>query len=1558
MKRKITPSRINPFMFFLFLINTLAFAQPCLPPVVASFSPASGPANTVVTITGVGFESGTGTSAILFNGMASSGFTVVSNTQIKAVVPENGTTGSISVITNGCTATTSSFTVFNSVCASATASITAQPASQAICEGSQAQFSVGLSNSSGFTYQWKMLTGNSWVSISDNGYFSGTNTATLTINNTPLAYNSAQFYCEATSVGCSLVSNATQLTVSPLPVVIYLPVQPTCLITSGSVLIVPLVGNDLVYSIDGTNFQSGTTFANLTPGQYTLTVKTSANCTTTMPFTIDPLPTLPAVANVTLTQPDCNGITTGSITINSPIDLGLTYSIDGSNFQSGTTFTDLAPGTYTVTVMTALGCISVSATITINQVPLVPAVATTSVTQPSCTVPTGTITVSAPTGAGLTYSINGTDFQSSPVFTGLAAGTYSVTTQSTGGCTSITTPITINVAPVAPVVATTTITQPTCDVATGSITITSPIGAGLEYSIDGTSFQSGTTFANLAAGTYTITTQTTDGCTSQTTSITINQAPIVPVVATTTVAQPSCTVPTGTITVSAPTGAGLTYSINGTDFQSSPVFAGLAPGTYTITTQSTGSCTSESASITINVAPIVPVAATTTVTQPTCDVATGSITITSPIGAGLEYSIDGTTFQSGTTFANLAAGAYTITTQNAGGCTSETSEITINIAPIAPAVATATAIQPTCIIPSGRIDVTAPTGTGILYSIDGTTFQTGSSFANLAPGIYTITVQNAGGCTSQTTAITINEIPLAPAVATTTVTQPTCTVTSGTIMVSNPGTGLTYSIDGTTFQSGTTFANLAEGTYTVTTLSAGGCTSETATITINAAPVVPAVATTTVTQPTCTVATGTIAITAPTGAGLSYSIDGTTFQSNPIFANITEGSYTVTVQNAAGCTSTSTITINQAPTAPALAVTTVTQPTCTVASGTIVISSPTAAGLTYSIDDTTFQTGTTFTNVVEGSYTITVQNAAGCISQSLPVTINAAPTAPAVATTTVIQPGCVVKGSITVTAPLEAGLTYSIDGVNYQSEAFFGNLDPGSYTVTVMNAAGCTSQTAAIILNPIPAPPAAPVTTVTQPNCTGIATGTIEITSPTGTDLTYSIDGTTYQSGTTFANLATGTYNVTVQNAAGCTSAAAQVTIVAPVTPAVASFNPIQPTCTTPGSIVITAPIGAQYTYSIDGTNYQASATFANVQGGTYMLTVMAQGGCTSATAPITINNAPAPAVATTYVIQPTCLNSFGSIMVTSPIGSEYTYSIDGGLTYQSNVLFDNLVTDNYTITVSGNGCTSVTPVIHIDAVPEIPTNITVNVIQPTCTSAMGGTIVVSTPPGATYTYSIDGVNYQTSGNFNAFPGTYNVTVKSAGGCVSQAIPAVVSPASGEILITSTEGCRQVGLTSGYVAEVTLVDASFADVVYYTWKDANGNVVSNDSYFNVTQYANDKGLTAKDYPLAFTATVTSLGGCQSTLSFNVASTFCDIPKGISPNNDGMNDNFDLTGLNASKLSIFNRYGKEVYSKSSYKDEWFGQTDNDEELPTGTYYYVIDTTAGNKTGWVYINRQDK
>jgi gliding motility-associated-like protein len=99
-------------------------------------------------------------------------------------------------------------------------------------------------------------------------------------------------------------------------------------------------------------------------------------------------------------------------------------------------------------------------------------------------------------------------------------------------------------------------------------------------------------------------------------------------------------------------------------------------------------------------------------------------------------------------------------------------------------------------------------------------------------------------------------------------------------------------------------------------------------------------------------------------------------------------------------------------------------------------------------------------------------------------------------------------------------------------------------------------------------------------------------------------------------------------------------------------------------------------------------------------------------------------------------------------------------------------------------------------------------------------------------------------------------------------------------------------------------------------------------------------------------------GCSSIKSQEVIQLeSCVIPQGISPNGDGLNDTFDLSNFRVTKLEIYNRYGLLVYQKTSYVDEWVGQTDQGDELPVGTYFYSVSfEDKESETGWVYIQRQ--
>ena len=736
-------------------------------------------------------------------------------------------------------------------------------------------------------------------------------------------------------------------------------------------------------------------------------------------------------------------------------------------------------------------------------------------------------------------------------------------------------------------------------------------------------------------------------------------------------------------------------------------------------------------------------------------------------------------------------------------------------------------------------------------------------------------------------------------------------------------------------------------------ISSATCTLVSNAVQLTVSPI-PVVVINYLTQPTCTTTTGSFDVVPSVGTNLTYSFNGGPFQAGTTFTGIAPGSYNLEVKSAANCSATVSVVINPTPAAPTQPVLVSAAPaTCTATTGTITVTAPVGAGLTYSIDGVNFVTTTTF-NVTPGNYTVTVKNAAGCTNTNT-TTVAPAPAGPAQPVLVAAAPATCTSttGTITVTAPVGAGLTYSIDGVNFVTTTTF-NVTPGNYTVTVKNAAGCTNTNTTTVA-PAPAGPAQPVLVAAAPATCTSTTGTITVTAPVGAGLTYSIDGVNFVTTTTF-NVTPGNYTVTVKNAAGCTNTNTTTVAPAPAGPAQPVLVAAAPaTCTsTTGTITVTAPVGAGLTYSIDGVNFVTTTTF-NVTPGNYTVTVKNAAGCTN-TNTTTVAPAPAgPAQPVLVAAAPaTCTSTTGTITVTAPVGAGLTYSIDG-VNFVTTTTF-NVTPGNYTVTVkNAAGCTN-TNTTTVAPAPTGPSQPVLASTAPVC-GAANGTITVTAPVGTGFTYSIDGITFQTATTFTTAPGNYTVTVKNAAGCTNTNT-VTVAPSSGtSIDVTGLQGCEDTAFGKNYILNALPVNGSFdINTATFEWRNESGAVVSTTgNTFNVTEYL--AGISNPSFPMDFVVKVTSAAGCQNTHTFTVQAALCSIPKGISPNNDGKNDRFDLTGFSISKLEIFNRYGRKVYSRSNYSNEWVGQDNNANELPTGTYYYMIETGSESKTGWVYINREE-
>lgn len=1351
-----------------------------------------------------------------------------------------------------------------------------------------------------------------------------------------------------------------------------------------------------------------------TPGSYTVTyqiIEDLSVCliggSSTANITINETPD---VADVTVTQPQC-ATPSGTITVNSPLGAGLTYSIDGDDYQAGTEFSGLGAGNYTVYVKGVGGCISQLDNVTINTTPTIPAVATYTVVQPNCSSATGTITVTAPTGAGYTYSINGIDFQTGTAFTGLAGDAeYVITVKNAFECISTTNPIPLNAAPVVPDVPIMTLLQPTCDAPSGSITIDYPLDAGFTYSIDGTNYQTGTAFLNLAEGNYTVYVKAPGGCISQEGNIIVNAAPLIPTVANYTVVQPNCSSSTGTITVTSPTGSSYSYSLDGINFQGGTTFAGLEGGMDYVITVSSSVCISETGPITLNAAPEVPEVPTVSTEQPDCDTPSGSITVESPLGAGLTYSINGTNYQAGTQFLNTGAGNYTVYVKSTSGCISTMGNVIIDASPLTPPVATYAVAQPNCTSATGTITVSAPVGAGYSYSINGIDFQTGTVFAGLAENTdYVITVQNAAGCISSTNPIHVNIQPTVPAVADITIVQPVCEIPVGSITVDSPtGAGYTYSINGTTYQSSTTFANLVPNNYTVYVKNSAGCVSQYNNAIISAAAAPPPIPTIEDYHPDCTTNMGTLTVLSPLGPEYTYSIDGVNFQAGTEFSGLTGGfAYSITVMNALGCTSSTVpVAINTAPVVPDTPVATVVQPSCGNP-GTITVTYPLGAGLMYSLNGINYQTNPVFTDPPAGNYTLRVKSSGGCIATSGPYSITPGLAGPGTPAVSVTQTTCASStGSVSITSPINPTLMYSINGTDYYTDNDFFNLSSGNYTAYVKAANGCVA-TIPFTINPQPVTPNPAVALITPANCTTAAA--IVITSPLGAGMTYSINGTNFQTETTFFNVPAGSYTITVKTAAGCMSVSNPYVVnPSPTIPAMANVSITQPHCeVTTGTIIVNSPTGAGLTYSIGGA-FQASNEFTGVAAGSYVLTVQNAAGCTSNKS-VTINAAQAlPAIATATLGQPDCDNPKGTITIDSPVGAGLSYSING-TSFQTGTYFANLAPGNYTITVkNSDGCTSVSAAVTIDNLPPF---VDAGIITGGSEVCEGETLQLENlVAGGTWSSS--------STTVATISATGEITALSDGlTIISYEVPGTATECANSATLTfRVNGLPELDIEDMFLCED--LDTGEYSPVYlntglsagytFEWKkdttvlpDTGGSITVNEpGVYTVKAVNNATGCVGEatstigissepvivaqagsDFHNNQTISISVTGGSGSyeysldggpwqtepyfrnisqgeyTVTVRdingcgeqeVTVTALDFPRFFSPNGDGERDTWNITGMNSytTEISIFDRFGKVLAVVKPGFEGWDG-TFNGTALPATDYWFIIKYRMNGK-----------
>ncbi len=810
------------------------------------------------------------------------------------------------------------------------------------------------------------------------------------------------------------------------------------------------------------------------------------------------------------------------------------------------------------------------------------------------------------------------------------------------------------------------------------------------------------------------------------------------------------------------------------------------------------------------------------------------------------FSIDGINYSSNVLYTNLSAGNYTIYVKdNAGASVTVPVSITQTLEAVTATVASQTEVS--CFGSStGSATVTPAGGTPpYRFFFDGeSTHGTSGIYTDLAAGSYPLVILDANDCQATMT-ITITQ-PEAALNATAAVTPIACygSNTGALTITATGGTApYSYSIDGgTTYQTSSTFSNLQPKTYSIKVKDVNDCTFDlTATITqpdeLNAS-------VTSVSEVDCFgTGTGSAKITATGGtAPYRYSIDnGLTENTTGEFTGLTAGNYNVLVKDANNCQTTLSLTISQPESALEATVSTQTNIDCFGAgdgSATVEATGGTAPYLFYFNGETVPHTSGELNGLSAGSYPVRVVDAKDC-EVSLTITITS-PEAALNATASVTNIDCYssANGSFTVNATGgTAPYSYSIDGgTTYQSAPTFSDLQPNTYSIKVKDINNCTFDLAVTITEPEELK--AEASTITEVNCFGSATGAAKITAIGGTSpYRFSLDnGVTENTTGEFTGLPAGNYPVLVKDVNNCQTTLS-LTISQPeaaLEATVSTQSNIDCFGADDGTASISVTGGTEpYRFYFNGeTLPRTSGIFSGLSAGSYPVRVVDAKDC-EVSLTITITSPEAALNATASVTNIDCYSSAnGSFTITATGGTApYSYSIDGGSTYQTEPTFSNLAANVYAVHIKDSkNCTTdlnVTLYQPDELVATVSTKTDVSCFE----SSTGSSTVTATGGTSPYQFSLDnGQNFNTTGTFANLPaGNYTVLVKDQANCQTTVSFTISQPES--VLKASVTFKTDVDCINQTGAFTILASGGTEP---YTYSLNGGTPQSSGSYSNLT----------------------------------------------------------------------------------------------------------------------------
>jgi gliding motility-associated-like protein len=984
----------------------------------------------------------------------------------------------------------------------------------------------------------------------------------------------------------------------------------------------------LQYAINGGAFQNNTVFNNLCANNYTVVVSDVVGCTYSSQISVNTV-NGPVLTNVAVNQIPCYGAANGSFSLTvSGGTSPLNYTLNpGSVVNNNGVFNALSPNTYNVQVVDANGCSIVTAA-TIVQ-PTQMQFSNVSSTSALCNgVNNGSISFvfSGGTGTSNFTILPAGTFTAPNSFTGLAGNqTYTLTATDANGCTV--SAINTVAQPPSLIIDSVSSTAVTCNGANnGSIQISASGGSGqITYTMTpgGLSNTTGT-FVNLPGNIFTITATDANGCSISTSVSIINPSSLL-------IANASATdvicfgQNNGSISLLAGGGIGMiSYQLLPVNVSNSTgQFPALGPGTYDAIAFDANGC-SDTVQLIVNEPALVQFTSVVANGVLCSGQNNGALTVAAAGGVGvISYTVQPGGQSNTTGIFNSLSGnqTYTVTASDVNGCTTVTTVFVV--LPSAMSIDSVNQINVDCFgAGNGMVLMTVSGGTGLInYALNpGAIINQTGVFSNLNGNVYVITATDANGCSLSTT-FNVTE-PTALQFSTAASTNIICFgQVNGSVSVTASGgvSSYTYSMNpGNLSNQNGSFTGLLANVYTTTVTDANNCTLSTTLVVIEP----PLVKFDSVQKQNVKCfgqSNGSIQAFAGGGVGpLNYSITPQpSTNTTGLFNGLPTGSYTITISDSKGCTAMTTVNIFQPQPLVETLVST-SNVTCYGGNdGSIVVS---ASGGTqpYLFNLQPVNVSSSLGNypaVSAGVYTMYVSDFNGC-QDSIPGIVITQPTPIVFTSVTHEDITCYydTTGSISVQAQGGTGaLVFTLTpqkGIQ-SSWGQFDNLSGGPYTVTAIDASGCTVTTLVVIKQNLEI--VASDVQLNQPICHGDANGSIYISALGGVaPLTYSMNGGPFINPGIYLNLVAGTYAFTIMDALGCVKDTSLILTEPDIVHGDIEIEDIRCPGKADGIVRVKGTGGrADYTYYLKpGLNFNKNGNFYNLEVGEYTLTVKDSSNC------------------------------------------------------------------------------------------------------------------------------------------------------------------------------------------------------------------------------------------------------------------------------------------------------------------------------------------------------------